>query len=85
MSFTCGNHGWRHGCNPCPVCHPEIKSAQNEVPELKPEELVKALSSFDEITGDELLYYATPYYDELQRQKELRAQQIKDELADGKK
>ena len=26
----------------------------------------------EELTDDELLYYATPYYDELQAQKELR-------------
>ena len=26
----------------------------------------------DELTDNELLYYATPYYDELQAQKELR-------------
>lgn len=48
------------------------------VPELKAEELIKAMSHFDMPTEDELKYYATPYYDELQRQKELRAQQIKD-------
>jgi hypothetical protein len=83
MSFTCGNHGWRHGCNPCPICHPEIKPVQNLVPELKAEDIVKPLSVLDDISPEELKYYATPYYDELQEQKALRAQQIKDGALDG--
>lgn len=32
----------------------------------------------EEFTDEEILYYATPYFDELQEQKKVRQQQIKD-------
>lgn len=32
-----------------------------------------------EPTEEEILYWATPYYDELQRQKELKNQQLKEQ------
>lgn len=32
----------------------------------------------DEFTDEEILYYATPYFDELQDRKKIREQQIKD-------
>ena len=78
MSFSCGHHGWRHALSPCPVCHPDTKPLQNVVPELKAEDIVTAMSVLDMPTEEELLFYATPHYDELQRLKELRAQQLKD-------
>ncbi len=46
--------------------------------ELKPEEIVSPLSVLDEYSDDEILYWSTPYFDELQAKKALRAQQIKD-------
>jgi hypothetical protein len=36
------------------------------------EEAFKNLSIFDELSEDEILYYATPYFDELMAQKEER-------------
>jgi hypothetical protein len=53
------------------------------VPDVKPEELVKPLSTFDEPTDDEVLFYATPYYDELQAQKAEKAKRQKDGKIDG--
>jgi hypothetical protein len=41
-----------------------------EVPDLKPEELISPLSVFEEYTDEEILYWATPYFDELQAKKE---------------
>lgn len=83
MSFSCGHHGWRHALSPCPICHPDVKPTQSMVPELKAEEIVKPMSIFDEISPEELLFYATPYYDELQRKKEQHAQQLKEEALNG--
>ena len=47
-------------------------------PELKAEEMVKPLSVLDEYSDDEILYYSSPYYDELQAKKEAQ-QQLKKE------
>lgn len=43
------------------------------------EELLKPLSPFDEMTEEEILYYATPYYDELQAKKKAKQEKIKEE------
>jgi hypothetical protein len=43
---------------------------QQVVPDTKIEEIIKPASPLDELTSEEILYYATPYYDELQAQKE---------------
>lgn len=43
---------------------------------LDDEELAKALDIFDDMSDDEILYWATPYYDELQAEKELKKQAI---------
>lgn len=44
------------------------------VPEMKPEDIVKPLSVFDDLSEDEIKYWATPFYDQLQREKELKKQ-----------
>lgn len=82
MSFSCRTHGWNHAVNTCPACFPELVKKQ-EVPELKAEDIVKSLSVFDQLSPEELLFYATPYYDELQRKKEQHAQQLKEEALNG--
>ncbi len=59
----------------------EQKQTPTETPaqqDLKPEDIVKPLSALDEYSEDEILYWSTPYFDELQAKKALRAQQIKD-------
>lgn len=49
------------------------------VPDLPPEQLVVPLSPFDDMSDDEIKYYATPYYDVLQAEKESRANRIEEE------
>lgn len=39
-------------------------------PELKSDELVSPLSAFDELSDDEVLFYSSPYYNDLQIEKE---------------
>lgn len=48
---------------------------QTYVEDLKPEEIVKPLSVLDEYTEEEILYYATGYFDELQEKKEAMKKQ----------
>lgn len=56
---------------------------QKPISEEESKALLKALTStpLDELTEDEVLYYATPYYDELQHQKKLKQQQDQDKGA----
>lgn len=49
------------------------------VPEMKSEEIVTPLSTLDDVSDEELLYYATPYYDELQSRKEAHKQALKEQ------
>lgn len=56
---------------------PDLK--KGEVPDLKPEQIIAPLSVFEEMTDDEILYWSTPYYDELMAQKELQKQAAKEE------
>lgn len=55
---------------------------QDYVPEVAPEEILKPLSAFDELSEEEVLYYATPYYDELQARKQEKQEKkrLSDEL-----
>lgn len=45
-------------------------SVSTEVKELKAEEIINPMSILDDLSEDEILYYSTPYYDELQAKKE---------------
>lgn len=56
---------------------PEAVKAAQEVPELKPEDIVKPMSVLDEITEQEMLYWAVPFFDEIQEAKEKRTEQIR--------
>jgi hypothetical protein len=58
---------------------PPKEQQSQSVPELKPEEIVKPLSPLDDFSDEEILYYATPYYDELQRKKEMHKEKLKQE------
>jgi hypothetical protein len=40
-----------------------------QVPDSKPEDLMKPLSVLDDMSEDEIKYWATPYFDELQEMK----------------
>ena len=52
---------------------------QREEPVLNADELLNKLYP-NELTEEELMYYATPYFDQLQAEKELMKQNIKDEV-----
>ncbi len=68
------------------LASPESIEASKAVPDMAPEDIVKPLSVLDELSNEEMLYWATPYYDELQAAKELRNQQLKDGvLTNGEK
>lgn len=59
--------------SPQPTVNPQLGAVQ-PVPERDAEDIVKPMSVFDEMTDEEILYYSTPYYDELQAKKELMQQ-----------
>ena len=48
----------------------ETQILPSEVPDLEPKDIVAP--GFDEPTDEEILYWATPYYDELQERKKHR-------------
>lgn len=45
------------------------------VPEVKAEEIMTPMPIFEELTDDEIKYWATPYYDELQAKKAAQSEQ----------
>lgn len=45
------------------------------------EALVTQPSPFDDLTDEEIFYYATPYYEELQAKKQAHAEKLKEEEA----
>lgn len=83
MSFTCSHHGWRHALNPCPVCHPEHQPAPVVMTELKAEDIVSPLSTLDQFTDEEMLYWASPYFDELQAKKIAHQEALNQEAKNG--
>lgn len=46
--------------------------------ELTAEDLVSPMSPLDDLNDEEMLYWATPHFDEMQEQKKLREQQLKE-------
>lgn len=48
-----------------------------------PEALLKVLSPEPEYTDEEILFWSTPTFDEIQEQKELRNKQLKEGLING--
>ena len=51
-----------------------LLGATQPVPELKAEDIVNPMSVFDEMTDEEIMYWSTPYYQELQDKKEAMRQ-----------
>lgn len=47
--------------------------------EIDDKDLVVPPSPFDDLSDEELLYFATPYFDELQAKKQAQAEKIKEE------
>jgi hypothetical protein len=64
---------------PASIKAPVAEFQPQPIPEKLAEELVKPMSVLDEMSSEEILYYATPYYDELQAQKEAHAQKLAEE------
>ena len=53
------------------------------VPELKSEEIMKPLSIFEDFSEEEILFYSTPHFEELQAAKEHQEKLKKEELNNG--
>lgn len=51
------------------------------VAELKPEDIITPMSVLDDMTDEEIDMWSTPYYDELQKKKELHKQYLEEEKA----
>jgi len=52
---------------------------KEEVHEMKAEDLIKPPHALDELSPEEILFYATPYYDEIQAQKEAHKKKLEEE------
>lgn len=50
------------------------------VPDLKAEDIVKSHAFLDDLTPEEILFYATPHFDELQADKEHKKQLIEESV-----
>lgn len=59
-----------------------IEQTNNAVPDLEAKDILTPPSPFDNLTDEEVQYFATPYYDELQALKNRQQEAIK-ERADG--
>lgn len=63
----------------------EIDGIKMEIPPLKAEEpiqendITQPKTPYDDMDGDEVLFWSTPYYEELQDKREQHAQKLKDE------
>ena len=51
---------------------------QPQITDEEAKSMLAPLPYFDQLTDEEVLMWSTPRYDEIQQQKELRKQQIKD-------
>lgn len=56
-----------------------FKAPKVNVSDSKAEELVVPMSVLDQLSDDEILFWATPHYDELQYKKELQKQKLSEE------
>ena len=57
--------------------------ASAPIPDVEAQDLVKPMDFVDQMSDEEILYWSTPWYDELQAKKEQRTQQLKDEATHG--
>jgi len=55
---------------------PETPPLVSQVPDL--DQVFKPLSPLDDVTPEEILYYATPYYAEIQAEKEAKLNKIEE-------
>lgn len=61
----------------------QVVEAITDLTEEQVKALVNPMSVLDDYSDDEVLYYSTPYFDELQERKNLREQQLKDGVLHG--
>ncbi len=54
-------------------------SRETYVPDLKAQEIVVPGSPFDDLSEDEILYWHSPFYDEIQTKKEAQKQKLAEE------
>lgn len=67
------------------IAKEDPKSVPTQVPDVEANEIVKSLSVFDELTEEEIKYWATPYFDVIQEQKANHQEAIKNGVDNGKK
>jgi hypothetical protein len=65
--------GVKYGIGPAP------KAIAPPITDEEAKDLIKAISPFDEMSDQEILYFSTPYYDELQENKKKHAEHLKNE------
>ena len=71
-SFEIESEGIKMGNQPAgsALSAPLVKVAPPIPDDIKPEDIENPMSVFDEPDEDELLYWSTPYYDDLQAKKQ---------------
>lgn len=52
------------------------------VPDLKAAEIVVPISPFDDLSDEEILYWASPYYDDIQTRKEAQKKKLAENTND---
>lgn len=60
------------------MSEPKEEIIQGKVPDLKPEQIVAPLSIFDELSEEEILYWSTPYFDELLERKQMQKKALEE-------
>lgn len=55
---------------------PETKKMEGPVPDQEWKEIFKPLSPLDDLSPEEILFYATPRFDEIQAEKEAHRQKL---------
>lgn len=53
------------------------------VPDLEAKDILAPPSPFDDLTEEEIQYFATPYYDQLQADKAKKQEAIKENVTNG--
>lgn len=60
--------------------HPILGGPKEPVLDAKSEDLIKPLSSFEEIDEEEVLYWSSPYYDQYMADKEKKSKRSRKDI-----
>lgn len=60
--------------------HNQARKQDSSVPVTKAEDLIKSLNPLDDLTAEEILYYAVPHYDQIQAEKEAHKKKLEEEV-----